>query len=149
MATQTPKEAAAVAPKTDSPATKKAITKPNNVIQVSVRKTIFPYIEMTKRLLEQGEKEVEISGLGTSVNSVTSVVDVLTTNNFITVTKIATSRGDVEEARRVNVPRLQVFVVKSSQFDALYAKEKKEREERQAERAAKGEAKAAEAKPAN
>ena len=58
------------------------------------------------------------------------VVDVLTTNNFVTVTRIATSRGDVDEARRVNVTRLHVVVVKSSQFDALYTKEKKKREQR-------------------
>lgn len=115
---------------------KKAISQPNNVIHVSLRKAIFPYIEMTKRLLDQGEKEVEISGLGASVNSVASIVDVLTQNKFVTVTKIATSRGEVEEARRENVPRLQAFVVKSKTFDALYAKEKQEREEKKEARAA-------------
>ena len=127
------------------------IRKPNNVIQVSVHKTIFPYIEMTKRLLDQGEKEVEISGLGMSVNSVASIADVLSGNGFVRITKLQTSRGDVSEARRMNIPRLQIFVSKSAKFDELYSKEKAEREARRAEKeAAKGEKKdAAPAKEAS
>lgn len=117
-----------------STTTDKKITKPNNVIQVSVRKSIFPYLEMSKRLLDQGEKEVEISGLGASVNTVASVADILSTGNYVKITKILTTRGGVEEARRTNVARLQVFVVKSDKFDGLYAAEKKEREEKKAVR---------------
>jgi hypothetical protein len=120
---------------------------PSNVVQVSTRKTIFPYIEMTKRLLQQGEKEVQLSGLGLSINSVASIADVLQKTGYCTIKHLETSRGGVEEAKRRNLPRIQIWVVKTGDFDSKYATELKDREVRKAqfqqEKEAKQQAKAA------
>lgn len=123
-------------------------TPDSNIIHVSATKSVFPYVEMTKRLLEKGEPNVVISGLGGSINTVVSAGDILQSKGFTRVTKIQTSRGEIKDARNDNVPCLAITVVKTDKFDALYATEKKEREERKEKYAAEKAAKAAAAEKA-
>eukprot|EP00008_Paramoeba_atlantica_P012647 CAMPEP_0201492240 /NCGR_PEP_ID=MMETSP0151_2-20130828/32363_1 /ASSEMBLY_ACC=CAM_ASM_000257 /TAXON_ID=200890 /ORGANISM="Paramoeba atlantica, Strain 621/1 / CCAP 1560/9" /LENGTH=95 /DNA_ID=CAMNT_0047878953 /DNA_START=114 /DNA_END=401 /DNA_ORIENTATION=+ len=88
-----------------------------------------------KRLLDEGEKEIVISGLGYSVDRVASVADILCTSGYCKVTKLRTSRVDEqdEDARR-DVGRLQVWVVKTPEFKELYEVDKEKRAARLAAR---------------
>eukprot|EP00009_Paramoeba_aestuarina_P001678 CAMPEP_0201520880 /NCGR_PEP_ID=MMETSP0161_2-20130828/13062_1 /ASSEMBLY_ACC=CAM_ASM_000251 /TAXON_ID=180227 /ORGANISM="Neoparamoeba aestuarina, Strain SoJaBio B1-5/56/2" /LENGTH=110 /DNA_ID=CAMNT_0047919393 /DNA_START=38 /DNA_END=370 /DNA_ORIENTATION=+ len=101
----------------------------SNVVQVSAYKSIFPYIKWAKKLFADGQDQIEISGLGVSVTSVASIADVLATTKFASITKINTTRGGVGETRS-NIARLQVWMKKSKNFDALLDEENKAREER-------------------
>ena len=113
----------------------KEFTGTKNHIQVSANKAVFPYLEVAKRMAERGEEEVLITGLGASISTVASVVDMLVANKFFTIAKIHTGRGEVKEARDT-VPLLSVTLKKTANFDTLWATELKTRETEKAAREA-------------
>jgi len=110
----------------------KEFVKSVNLIQVSAQKAVFPYIEVAKRMVERGEDELLVAGLGISVVTVASVVDMLTNAKFFTVTNVHTGRGEIKGARDT-VPSLSIRIKKSADFDKLWADElatRKDRKER-------------------
>eukprot|EP01079_Euglenida_sp_SAG-EU17-18_P002697 gene2697-544_t len=75
--------------------------------------------------------DVEISGLGQAVANVVTCVELLKTQNMVTVEKIETSTttGD-DDTKHGGTPKLQIWVVKSPDFDSLYKVELAQLEER-------------------
>ena len=56
----------------------------------------------------------------------------LKNQSLVTVTKINTSRG-VDGAKRANSDKISITVVKSKDFDKIYAEQQKQREAKKAE----------------
>ena len=106
-------------------------TESKNIVQVSAYKPIYPYIKWSKKLFEDGQGEIEVSGLGVSIASVASISDVLVSGGFATVSKISTTRGGIGETRS-NIARLQVWLKKSENFAALMAEANKLQQETRA-----------------
>eukprot|EP01012_Entosiphon_sulcatum_P002237 TRINITY_DN10447_c0_g1_i2.p1 TRINITY_DN10447_c0_g1~~TRINITY_DN10447_c0_g1_i2.p1 ORF type:complete len:136 (+),score=32.67 TRINITY_DN10447_c0_g1_i2:109-516(+) len=117
MAAATPDTTPAPAPAPAAPAQ----DRPKNKIQVSTRRSLFLYVNIAKRLLAEGEKEVELSGLGLAINAVVSCAEILKNQKLVNVNRIETSMSEVQGSKNATVPRLQVFVSKSAQFDEIYA----------------------------
>eukprot|EP01010_Urceolus_cornutus_P001239 NODE_1764_length_764_cov_470.749650_g1371_i0.p1 GENE.NODE_1764_length_764_cov_470.749650_g1371_i0~~NODE_1764_length_764_cov_470.749650_g1371_i0.p1 ORF type:complete len:147 (+),score=33.08 NODE_1764_length_764_cov_470.749650_g1371_i0:102-542(+) len=117
----------------------KGVLQDSNKIRVSTARSLFLYINICKRLLHEGEAEVELSGLGMAINSVVSCAEILKNQKLVAVTKISTSLSEVQEWRQANVPKLQVFVKKSPQFDEIYAQQLAAKEAAKAEEPAKKE----------
>eukprot|EP01003_Olkasia_polycarbonata_P005412 NODE_504_length_845_cov_90.989950_g444_i0.p1 GENE.NODE_504_length_845_cov_90.989950_g444_i0~~NODE_504_length_845_cov_90.989950_g444_i0.p1 ORF type:complete len:137 (+),score=39.35 NODE_504_length_845_cov_90.989950_g444_i0:97-507(+) len=109
-----------------------------NKIQVSTKRSIFLYVNLAKRLLAEGEPEVELSGLGLAINAVVSCAEILKNQKLVIVKKIATSMSEVQNAqnqRQATVPKLQVFVTKSEQFEEVYATQQANKDAAKAEAA--------------
>ena len=107
------------------------MTQENNVVQVSAYKPIYPYIKWSKKLFEEGQAEIEVSGLGVSMASVASIADVLVSGGFANISKVKTSRGGIGDTKS-NIARLRVWLKKGENFDALMAEAAKAQEERNA-----------------
>lgn len=108
-----------------------AATTPNatrgNVVRLSMRHRVFTYLSIVKRILSEGQfEEVELSGLGLAINGVVMCVEVLRNKKFCEISKIVTSTvNDTHSDGSVQlIPRIQVFLKKSAEFDELYAAEK-------------------------
>eukprot|EP00993_Chasmostoma_nieuportense_P005895 NODE_6511_length_528_cov_226.862843_g6346_i0.p1 GENE.NODE_6511_length_528_cov_226.862843_g6346_i0~~NODE_6511_length_528_cov_226.862843_g6346_i0.p1 ORF type:complete len:135 (-),score=34.19 NODE_6511_length_528_cov_226.862843_g6346_i0:56-460(-) len=108
-----------------------------NKIRVSTSRSLFLYINVCKRLLHEGEAEVELSGLGMAINAVVSCAEIMKNQKLVDIVKIQTSLTEIEEWRQANVPKLQVFVKKGAQFDAIYAEQLAAKEAKAAEEKAK------------
>jgi DNA-binding protein len=106
---------------------------PKNHVRVSLKRSKFPYVDITKYLLNEGEAHVDISGLGSAISEVVDIVEVLKSQNLIKVTQIETGR--TEESR--NTARIQIRVEKSATFERVFA------EQQAAKQAAKKETEAA------
>jgi len=128
MASQTPTQSKPAAPKEDHK---------SNKIQVSNNKQpIRFYVNLAKKMLKNGESEVELSGLGNAINTVVTCVEILKNAKLVEVKKIETNSVQVGNNARRLKPKLQVFVVKSKDFDTIVAQQDKEREAKQAAAAA-------------
>jgi DNA-binding protein len=92
---------------------------PKNHVRVSLKRSKFPYVDITKYLLNEGESHVDISGLGSAISEVVDIVEVLKSQNLIKVTSIETGR--TEESR--NTARIQIRVEKSATFDRVFAEQ--------------------------
>merc|ERR1711976_1060698 len=106
-----------------------------NVVPVSIKRSFILYANVTKKLLHEGEEVVEISGLGNAITATVSTVEVLKKQNMIEVTKTLTTLTNIETRnnREASVPKLQVWVKKSADFDTLYAEQQARRAEKEAE----------------
>jgi len=88
---------------------------------VTNKRNAFFYINLAKQILAKGvHPEVELTGLGLAINSVVTCSEILKSSGFCRVVRIRTS---VVEADRVSIPRIQVFLAKSDEFDRLFASE--------------------------
>ena len=107
-----------------------------NKIQVSNNKQpIRFYVNLAKKMLKNGEPDVELSGLGNAINTVVTCVEILKNALLVDVKKIETSSVQMGNTKRLK-PKLRVFVVKSKGFDAIIAQQEKDRAEKQAAAAA-------------
>ena len=115
-----------------APAKKEQPERQKNNVQVSTNKSRFLYADITKHLLNGGEKEVVISALGLAIADAVGVAEVLKNQDMVSVTRIQTSRGEESSARSRNADKIEITVVKAKSFDAKYAEQQKQREERKA-----------------
>ncbi|GLJ31480.1 hypothetical protein SUGI_0631740 [Cryptomeria japonica] len=102
-----------------------------NRIQVSnTKKPLFFYVNLSKRYLQQHE-EVELSGLGMAIATVVTVAEILKNNGFAVEKKIFTSTIDMKEetrGRAIQKAKVEIILVKSSNFDELMASAAAEKE---------------------
>ncbi|KAG8345950.1 putative Alba [Trypanosoma vivax] len=108
--------------------------RPKNAVRVGYYGTKFLYVDITKHLLHDGEKEVFISALGTAINEAVSVVEMLKDQQMVTVKKISTSRGITPNGRGNPVDKIEIIVTKAPGFDAKYAEQQKVREAKKLEK---------------
>lgn len=101
-------------------------------VRVSFKKPAYAYVDFVKHRFNEGAKEISISGLGRAISSAVSVADVLRTQGLVTVTKIRTSRGELEKSQVTD--RIEIVVTKASDFDKVYVQQQKEQEERKKSR---------------
>ena len=106
--------------------------KTNNV-QVGKQRSNFVYADLTKHLLHGGEKEVEISALGSVIADCVAVVEMLKNQGMVEVVKIETSRGKDTQARRESTDKIAIWVKATKDFDTLYKKQMEERKEKEEE----------------
>ena len=105
--------------------------RPKNNVRVGSQKSKFVYADVVKHLLNGGESQVVITGLGMAVSDVVAITEMLKNQGVVTVKSIQTSRGQDENARRT-ADKIEITVVKSKDFDTKYAEQQKAREERKA-----------------
>lgn len=101
--------------------------RPSNNVQVGKQRSNFVYADLTKHLLANGEKEVEISALGSVIADCVAVVEMLKNQGMVTVKKIETSRGTETHARRDSTDKIAIWVVPTPAFPELYKKQMEER----------------------
>jgi DNA-binding protein Alba len=106
--------------------------RPKNVVRVGSQRSKYLYVDLTKHLLHDGEKEVIVSALGQAISDAVAVVEMLKNQGMVTVTRIHTSRGEEETARRHTADKIEITVVKTGTFDATYAEQQAKREEQKA-----------------
>eukprot|EP00796_Vickermania_ingenoplastis_P004317 gene4317-3131_t len=97
-------------------------------VRVSFKKPAYAYVDFVKHRFNEGIESVTISGLGRAVASAVSVADLLRTQGLVTITKIQTSRGEVEGSQSTD--RIEIVVQKSADFSKIYEQQQKEREEK-------------------
>ncbi|KAG5509531.1 hypothetical protein JKF63_06236 [Porcisia hertigi] len=110
----------------------------NAVVRVSSNKRKFGYVDYAKHRLHEGYAEVMISALGTAIADAVSVVEMLKNQGVVEVKKIYTARAHFDDVRTSTTDKIEVTVVKSADFDAIYDQQQKDRELAKA-RAAAGE----------
>lgn len=103
--------------------------KVKNHVRVSSKQSKFLYVDIVKYLLNEGEKYVDISGLGTAIVEVVEIAEVLKAQGLVKVLKIETSRG--VEGRK-SLDRICIRVDKTGDFQKIF-------DEQQAARAARKE----------
>eukprot|EP00742_Colponemidia_sp_Colp-10_P011572 GILJ01012878.1.p1 GENE.GILJ01012878.1~~GILJ01012878.1.p1 ORF type:complete len:151 (-),score=48.63 GILJ01012878.1:278-667(-) len=108
--------------------------RPKNNVRVGGQRSKFVYADLTKHLLNDGEKEVVITALNASISDAVAVVEMLKSQKLVKVTKIQTSRGQEETARRPGSDKIEIVVTKDKDFDKIYAEQQKEREAKKAEK---------------
>lgn len=118
-----------------------AAERPKNNVRVGSQRSKFVYADLAKHLLHDGEKEVVFTALNASISDAVAVVEMLKNQQLVTVTKIHTSRGEDESARRPGSDKIEIVVTKAKDFDKIYAEQQKEREAKKAEKAEKEEKK--------
>lgn len=97
-------------------------------VRVSFKKRAYAYADFVKHRFNEGATKITISGLGRAVANAVCVADLLRSPGFVNITKIETSRGEVEGS--VATDRIIIVVEKSKDFDKLYDQQVKEREEK-------------------
>lgn len=102
-------------------------------VRVGGRKAKFQYVEYAKHRLHEGTPELVFSGLGSAIGDAVSVVELLKSQGLVTVTEVKTYRGEAEGARSDVVDKINITVVKSTQFDKIFEEQRKAREEKQQE----------------
>ena len=115
--------------------------RPKNVVRVGSQRSKYLYVDLAKHLLHGGEKEVIVSALGQAISDAVAVVEMLKNQGMVTVTRIHTSRGEEETARRHTADKIEITVIKTATFDATYAEQQAKREEQKAAKEAKKETK--------
>ena len=103
----------------------------SNKIQISSsRKSLYFYVRLAKRFL-QTEETIELSGLGTAINTVVSCAEILKNSEIAEITKIETSTTQVgSNSSNFTKAKIQVFLKKGAKFDEIIAQEQKEAEEK-------------------
>ncbi|PIN21612.1 hypothetical protein CDL12_05691 [Handroanthus impetiginosus] len=100
-------------------------TKRNRIQVSNSKKSLFFYVNLSKRYLEQ-YNEVELSGLGMAISTVVSIAEILKNNGFAIEKKIRTLTVDMRDdpgARPLPKAKIEVLLGKSSNFDELMAAE--------------------------
>lgn len=97
-------------------------------VRVSFKKPAYAYVDFVKHRLHEGVVSITISGLGRAVASAVSVADLLRTQGLVTITKIQTSRGEVDGSQSTD--RIEIVVNKAKDFEKIYEQQQKEREEK-------------------
>ena len=119
-------------------------TEKSNVIQVSSQKRpLFFYVRLAKRIL-QNENTIELSGLGTAINTVVNCAEILKNQGAVEVTKIETSTAQVGKGNssQFNKAKIQITLKKSPKFNDIIAKEREIEEQKKKDRAQKEQQKA-------
>lgn len=121
------------APSTLPPASGDKTVHKSNRIQVSNQKQpIRFYVNLAKKMLRNNEPDVELSGLGNAIQTVVTCVEILKNADLVTVTKIESSSVQIGQNKRLK-PKIQVFVVKSKNFDKIMDQQEKEQAAKKAE----------------
>jgi len=131
-----PAAAAAAAPKEKRGPAPPNPDRPKNNVQVGKQRSNFVYADLTKHLMANGEKEVEISALGSVISDCVAVVEMLKNQGMVTVTKIETSRGKETNARRDSTDKIAIWVAPTKDFPKLYKQQMDERAAKEKEAAA-------------
>ncbi|RNF07232.1 hypothetical protein TraAM80_03525 [Trypanosoma rangeli] len=108
--------------------------RPKNAVRVGFHGSKFLYVDITKHLLHDGEKEVSVSALGKAINEAVSVVEMLKDQQMVVVKKINTSRGGGEGARNNTVDKIEIVVTKAPGFNEKYEEQQKIRETKKLEK---------------
>jgi DNA-binding protein Alba len=106
--------------------------KSDNKIQVSSSKqSLSFYIHLSKKFLTN-QDEIELSGLGSAINTVVSVAEIIKNSKLADITHIQTSTVEVKNEEGTLTPKakIQVWLKKSKDFDAIIEKQKQEVEEK-------------------
>eukprot|EP00689_Sawyeria_marylandensis_P001019 EC820697.1.p1 GENE.EC820697.1~~EC820697.1.p1 ORF type:complete len:118 (+),score=64.66 EC820697.1:38-391(+) len=102
----------------------------NNKIQVSSSKQpVRFYVNLCKKMLKNGEKSVEFSGLGNSMFTVVTCIEILKLDALVEVKKIETSTISIGTPAHQK-PKILIAVEKSKNFDEIVAKQDKLFEEK-------------------
>lgn len=102
---------------------------PRNHVRISLGKNKFTFVDLTKYLLHEGEKYVELAGMGDAIGSVVEVAEILKAQNLVNVLSIETSRAP-ERPNGIQVDRLKVRVSKSDDFARVFAEQMEEKKKR-------------------
>lgn len=116
---------------------------PSNVVRVGLQKANAVSAEQAKLRLHEGADEITITALDLAISSAVIVAQMLRDQKMVEVTKVYTRRGplNTEEKKSRVCDQIEIKVVKTPEFDEIYAEQAKVRAERKAAR----EAEAAEA----
>lgn len=98
------------------------------IVRVSSHKRKFLYVDYTKHRLHEGASCVIISGLGTAITDAVSVAEMLKNKGLVDITKICTTRGDVDGARASYVDKIEITVTKTANFEAAYEEQERARQ---------------------
>jgi hypothetical protein len=106
---------------------------PKNHVRISLSKNKFTYVDLTKYLLHEGEQCVELSGMGDAIANVVEIAEILKSQGTIEVKEIETCRAP-EKPNGIHVDRIRIKVVKTPQFERIFAQQQKEKEARREEK---------------
>ncbi|KAL9653032.1 hypothetical protein ABK040_015546 [Willaertia magna] len=107
--------------------------KDDNKIQISATKNSLSfYIYLAKKFLQNNEV-VELSGLGSAINTVVSCAEILKNREFATISKIETSTVNVQgkNEQSFTKAKIQVYLKKTPKFDSLMKEEESKRTQTQ------------------
>lgn len=112
-------------------------------IQVSLgKKPLYFYVNLSKKLLAE-HGEVQLSALGFAMSNMVSVAEILKKEGMVVEKKLSTcidTLTDRGRPRPVRKPKMEVILIKSADFDKIFAEQQKIREAKAAEKAAAAEA---------
>ncbi|KAL7695667.1 Alba [Lotmaria passim] len=111
---------------------------PSNVVRVGLQKANTISAEQAKLRLHEGAGEITITALDLAISSAVIVAQMLRDQKMVEITKIYTRRGplNAEEKKSRVCDQIEIKVVKTPEFDEIYAEQAKVRAERKAAREA-------------
>lgn len=111
---------------------------PSNVVRVGLQKANAISAEQAKLRLHEGGGEITITALDLAISSAVIVAQMLRDQKMVEITKIYTRRGplNTEEKKSRVCDQIEIKVVKTPEFDEIYAEQAKVRAERKAAREA-------------
>ncbi|RNF07233.1 hypothetical protein TraAM80_03526 [Trypanosoma rangeli] len=98
-------------------------------VRVGVDRRNFAFVDYTKHRLHEGKPEVIITGLGRAISDAVAVAEILKNQGLVTVKKITTSRGNIEDSSTSVIDKIEILVTKSRDFDRIYEEQKKRKDE--------------------
>jgi hypothetical protein len=89
-------------------------------VRVTLKNSKYTYVDLVKYLLHEGEPVVELSGLGPAIVTVVEIVETLKAQGLV-------ATKDIETGRLGFAARLAMRVVKTAEFDGIFAKQQEEK----------------------
>lgn len=107
-------------------------------MRVGLQKANTISAEQAKLRLHEGAGEITITALDLAISSAVIVAQMLCDQKMVEITKIYTRRGplNAEEKKSRVCDQIEIKVVKTPEFDEIYAEQAKVRAERKAAREA-------------
>ncbi|KPI87189.1 hypothetical protein ABL78_3705 [Leptomonas seymouri] len=111
---------------------------PRDVVRVGLQKANTISAEQAKLRLHEGYGEITITALDLAISSAVIVAQMLRDQKMVELKRIYTRRGplNTEEKKGRVCDQIEISVVKTPEFDEIYAEQAKVRAERKAAREA-------------
>jgi DNA-binding protein len=98
-------------------------------IKISVGRSVFYFVDEAAEALKQ-HPQIELSGLGSAINTVVSVADILRHQGLAKIKKVNTTMLSADN-RRVQKAKIEIVLERAPTFEAEFAKKQALAKEKQ------------------
>ena len=107
-------------------------------IRISNNRGLFFFVNLAKKYMAQmpDTTPLDLSAIGAAINTAVSCAEILKNNKLVTLHKIETSTVVLQAGggRTANKPKMQIYLLKTAEFDTIYAQQNLERKAKSEEK---------------